>query len=67
MSKREFIEAHRDRLAGLLLDAITAGRSGAEAMVWLRQAMKKIDLELSVAYDALVPDSPLPINGRKMP
>ncbi len=67
MTKHDFITAHRDRLAGLLLDAITAGRSGAEAMVWLRQAMKKIDLELSQAYDALVPDLPLPVNGRKMP
>lgn len=66
MTKREFIEAHRDRLAGLLLDAITEGRKGAEAMVWLRIAVKKIDLELGAAYDAMTPDS-APLQLRKAP
>ncbi len=65
MTKREFIEAHRDRLAGLLLDAATEGRKGAEAMVWLRLAIKKIDHELGVAYDALVSDQPSALPMRK--
>lgn len=50
MTRREQADQAADQLCGILLDAITAGRTGGEAFIWLRvQAAKvrKMCLELS--------------------
>lgn len=50
MTRQEFIELHRHQIGGLVLDAATAGRHGAELSQWLKLAMRKIDEMLSRAW-----------------
>lgn len=63
MKKQEFIDQWKHQLAGIVLDAATAGRTGADLAFWLRNIMKQIDVKLAVMYDQLKPPEPLPING----
>lgn len=53
MNKDEFIRLHQHEIAGWIVDAATAGRSGGELASWLRFAMKKIDSRLAMIYDDL--------------
>lgn len=59
MTRQEFVELHRHQIAGLVLDAATAGRQGAELSVWLKLVMGKIDQQLGKMWNDLHP----PTNG----
>lgn len=61
-SREEFIRLHQHEFLGLLLDAVTARRSGGEQALWLDFAAKAIKERLGRAYDDLLP-KPLPSNN----
>lgn len=62
MTRQEFVELHRHQIAGLVLDAATAGRNGAELSQWLKLAMGKIDQQLGKMWENLSP-----VNGIAKP
>lgn len=53
--KEEFVEKFRHHFGGLVLDAATANRSGAELALSIRNVMKSIDKKLGEAFDMLTP------------
>jgi hypothetical protein len=66
MSREEFIESHRHFFGGLVLDAATAQRTGADLALSIRTVMKRIDAELGKAFDSLKPaEKPPPPKGTK--
>lgn len=64
MTRKDFIDKYKHQLAGFVVDAATAGRSGAELALFLRGVMQRIDANLGVIYDDLCPPAPLPVNGK---
>ena len=58
MNRADFIQKYRHRLGGMVADAATSRRTGAELSVALRDLFDKIDALLEEAYaDA----SPVPV------
>ncbi len=55
MTRDEFIDKFRHEIGGMVLDAATAHRTGAELAVSIRFVMKKIDATLGAAFDSLAP------------
>ncbi len=71
-TREQFVSLWEHEVAGIVLDAATAGRSGAELSVWLRMAMNKIRDRLGRAYDDLTKDdkplpAKVPVNGAQQP
>jgi hypothetical protein len=62
-AREKFAEEFRHYFGGLVLDAATAGRTGAELALSLRHVMKGIDKKLGEAFDMLVPPTP-PAKGK---
>lgn len=62
MTREQFIEKWRHEFGGMILDAATAQRTGADLSVALRQVMRKIDSILGIQWDALQPKPPA-LNG----
>lgn len=56
MSKDDFVDKYRHELAGLVVDAATSKRTGADLAMSLRFLMDKIDGKLGSMYADLVPD-----------
>jgi hypothetical protein len=54
-TREEFIRLHQHLFMGLLLDAVTARRSGGEQALWLDCAAADIKKRLGAAYDDLIP------------
>ena len=55
MTRDEFIEKFRHEIGGMVLDAATSGRTGAELSVSCRYIMRRIDAVLAAAFDSLHP------------
>lgn len=53
MTRDEFIAEYRHELSGMILDAATSGKSGAELAVQIRHLMRKVDAQLGEMYDRL--------------
>lgn len=60
MTRQDFIDGHRHRLGGMVLDAATAGASGEALSILCRNILRKVDQELGRIYDELRPE-PLPV------
>ncbi len=61
MTRQEFIEKFRHEIGGLVLDAATSGKTGADMSMTLRHAMRKIDAMLGKAYDDVAPKHAEPV------
>ena len=59
-TRAEFIARWQHELAGLMIDAATSGRSGADLGLWVRTVMRTIDSKLGQMYDGLAPSEPKP-------
>lgn len=57
-TKEQFVRLHQYEFMGLLLDAVTARRSGGEQALWLEHATQAIRNRLARAYDDLIPPVP---------
>ncbi len=64
MTRQQFIERFRHEFAGFVLDAYSEQRKGADAALWLRGIMNKIDTKLAVAFDEATKEES-PVNGEK--
>ena len=53
MSQTEFIEKFRHELGGMMLDAATAGLSGAPFAHFMRNVFKKVDSKLLEMWNAM--------------
>lgn len=58
MTKRQYLDAHRHKLAGLVLEAHMHPRSGAELSVTLRGLFARVDAILAEAWDDAHPADP---------
>lgn len=63
MTKEEFVEEFRHEIGGMVLDAATAQRTGAELALSIRTVMRRIDAKLGQMYDALAPAPEQPKPG----
>ena len=59
-TREEFVALHQHHFLGMLLDAVTQHRSGAEMSMWLHVSASSIKERLGKAYDDLKPKEPLP-------
>ncbi|MGD9712862.1 MAG: hypothetical protein AB7V46_12435 [Thermomicrobiales bacterium] len=59
MTKTEFIDRWKHELAGMVLDAMLH-RHGAEAAIFARNSMRKIDERLGQMFDQLNPPAEVP-------
>ena len=50
MERDAFVEKYHHLIAGMILDAATARRDGANLSVWLRLVMGKVDSLLTQAH-----------------
>lgn len=65
MKKDAFVEKYHHLIAGMILDAATAQRSGTDLSLWLRLVMSKVDSMLNQAHhDATRPEDPIGTNGK---
>ncbi len=67
MTRLEFISLHRHELGGMVLDAVTTRRTGADLSLHVRGLMEKIDSLLGAFYDSLQPAIVPQINGQQKP
>ncbi len=67
MNRLEFIERYRHELGGMILDAATAQRTGADLSMALRHVMRTIDSRLGEMYDALRPSTPPTVPAKNGP
>lgn len=58
MTRKEFIEKHKHKLAGFVVDAAVQQRSGGELALWLRGKMMEIDRDIGLMFDDLQPPQP---------
>lgn len=59
-SRKEFVDANKHVLAGIVMDAVTGKREGTELSWWLSLMMRRIETDLGVAYDQFFPPQPAP-------
>ena len=59
MSREEFIDKFRHEIGGMVLDAATAQRTGADLAMSIRFVMKRIDATLGAAFDLMQPPAPI--------
>lgn len=62
MTRQEVIQKYRHELGGIVLDAMQH-RSGAEAALFARTILARVEVILGNALDAYVPPKP-PVNGQ---
>lgn len=55
MTRAEFIDKHRPHFAGLVADAFSSDKKGAESGIRLRLWLRQIDEELAKIYAELYP------------
>lgn len=58
MSKDDFLDRHRHEIIGLILDAATSGRTGADLSLWLRRVGGRVDDKLAQIWQELRPEQP---------
>jgi capsid protein len=57
MSRQQFIDCFKHELVGLVMDAATSGRTGADLGLFARLVCKQVDAKLGVMYDQLTRDT----------
>jgi hypothetical protein len=68
MTRDQFIDKHRPVFSGLVADAYSSDKKGAEAGIRLRLWLRQIDEELAKIYREFQPEEPAPTrNGVATP
>ncbi len=55
MTRQDFIEQHRHKIGGMILDAATSGLKGEGLSLFMRNLLRTVDLELGKMYDVIHP------------
>jgi hypothetical protein len=60
-SKRAYVDRWKHVLGGIVLDAATVNRAGAELSLWIRTVLPRIDSILAQQHDGFFPPQTLPV------